>query len=206
MCARFTIDGEVISAAVELTATQNPEISALPPGDVRPTERAVIIAAHREQLHAGLMQWGFPQSEGKGLLINARSESVLEKTAFRESTLSRRCAIPARSFYEWDEKKNQITFSDPAHQVLFFAGIFSRFEGMPRFTILTTAANRTVSRFHDRMPLLLDRTELEPWILRDGEFERYLQKEMPELRYEQPFEQMTLFYDEGIRTEHHTSH
>lgn len=193
MCARFTIDGEVISAAVELTETQNPEISALPRGDIRPSEQALIIASHREHLHAGLMQWGFPQADGKGLLINARSESVLEKPTFRDSTLSRRCVIPARSFYEWDAGKNQITFSDPAQQVLFFAGIYNRFAGKLRFTILTTAANESVSRFHDRMPVLLDRTELEPWIHHDRDFEMYLKKEMPELKYEHPFEQMTLF-------------
>lgn len=193
MCARFTIDGEVISAAAELTETQNPEISALPRGDICPSEQTLIIASHREQLHAGLMQWGFPQADGKGLLINARSESVLEKPTFRNSILSRRCVIPARSFYEWDAKKNQITFSDPAQQVLFFAGIYNRFAGKPRFTILTTAANESVSRFHDRMPVLLSKDELEPWILHDRDFEGYLKKEMPELRYEHPFEQMTLF-------------
>lgn len=193
MCARFTIDGEVISAAVELTETHNPEISTLPQGDVRPSEQALILASHREQLHAGLMQWGFPQADGKGLLINARSESVLEKPTFRDSALSRRCVIPARSFYEWDARKNQITFSDPAQQVLFFAGVYNRFAGKPRFTILTTAANESVSRFHDRMPLLLGKDELAPWILRDRDFEMYLKREMPELKYEHPFEQMTLF-------------
>ena len=48
MCARFTIDGEVISVAVELTETQNPEISTLHRGDIRPSEQALIIASHRE--------------------------------------------------------------------------------------------------------------------------------------------------------------
>ena len=193
MCARFTIDGEVISTAVELTETQNPEISTLPQGDIRPSEQTLVIASHREHLHAGLMHWGFPQADGKGLLINARSESALEKPAFRDSILSRRCVIPARSFYEWDAGKNQITFSDPVQQVLFFAGIYNRFGGKPRFTILTTAANESVSRFHDRMPVLLGKDELEPWILHDREYEMYLKKAMPELRYEHPFEQMTLF-------------
>ena len=193
MCARFTIDGEVISTAAELTETRNPGIFTLPQGDIHPSEQALIIASHREQLHAGLMQWGFPQADGRGLLINARSESVLEKPTFRDSTLSRRCVIPARSFYEWDSRKNQITFLDPAQQVLFFAGIYNRFAGKPRFTILTTAANASVSRFHDRMPVLLGKDELEPWILHDRDFEMYLKKAMPELCYEQPFEQMTLF-------------
>ena len=61
----FSIDGKVISAAVELTETQNPEIFTLPQGDICPSEQALVIASHRDHLHAGLMQWGFLQAEGR---------------------------------------------------------------------------------------------------------------------------------------------
>lgn len=193
MCARFTIDGQVISEALERTDTQNPELTELGSGDIRPSDQALVIAAHRGRLHGGLMVWGFPQQDGRGLNINARSETVLEKPLFRESALHRRCAVLAHSFYEWDQRKNRVAFSEPQGQVLYLAGIYQRFDGTPRFTILTRAADRTVGRFHDRMPLLLRREDLEKWLLDDEHFMDYLGKEPPALRYDHPFEQLTLF-------------
>jgi putative SOS response-associated peptidase YedK len=103
--------------------------------------------------------------------------------------MRRRCAVPACSFYEWDQAKNLVTFSDPKQPVMFLAGIYDQ----NRFTILTTAANSSVSRFHDRMPVLLQREELEPWIFSDKTFDRLLVKQMPELKHWQAFEQMSLF-------------
>lgn len=73
------------------------------------------------------------------------------------------------------------------------AGIYDRFEGLSRFTVLTTAANESVSRFHDRMPVILNRDELEPWIFEDNTFSRLMKKKMPVLEHWQDNEQMSLF-------------
>ena len=59
------------------------------------------------------MQWGFPRFQGKGLLINARVEAILDKKTFRDSVLHRRCVIPARHFYEWSKNKEKYTFQSP---------------------------------------------------------------------------------------------
>ena len=56
-------------------------------------------------LMADCMAWGFPRFDGKGLLINARAESAMERKTFRNSVQHRRCIIPAKSFYEWDKAK-----------------------------------------------------------------------------------------------------
>lgn len=47
---------------------------------------------------------------GKGLLINARAEAILDKKTFRDSVLHRRCVIPAHHFYEWCKNKEKYTF------------------------------------------------------------------------------------------------
>jgi len=193
MCARFFVDDEVLDLVSEITASQDTEIADLRHGDVRPSGQAPIITGKQNDLRADVMAWGFPRFDGKGLVINARSESATEKTMFRDSILRRRCVIPAKHFYEWDASKNKITFRRFNEPILYMAGIYDRFDGRDRFTVLTTAANDSVSRFHDRMPVILNRDELEPWIFEDGTFSNLMKKKMPVLEHWQDNEQMSLF-------------
>ncbi len=78
-------------------------------GDIHPADSAIILSGSRFSLQAEVMGWGFPSYNQ--LLINARAESALQKPTFSESVMRRRCIIPARHFYEWDSKKNKVTFS-----------------------------------------------------------------------------------------------
>lgn len=104
----------------------------------------------------------FPGFIGKELLINARSESVLEKRIFQESVRHRRCVIPAKGFYEWNVKKEKYQFERLDQEaVLFMAGCFQRFQEQEWFVILTTQANASVSPVHHRMPLVLEKNEIE---------------------------------------------
>ena len=190
MCARHEIDVGVLVEAAAIARSHNPAVFELPPGDVAPSAPAAVAAAHRGGIHLGIMRWGLPRYDGKGLIINTRSETALEKPMFRESTLRRRCAIPARSFCEWDRRKQKVTFSLPEMPVLWMAGIYDE---EYRYSVLTTGANDSVSRFHDRMPLLLTREELGPWLLDDEATEALLHRSMPALAYRQEDEQMALY-------------
>ena len=80
-------------------------------GDIHPTERAAVIFACENGMIADIKRWGFPSFEKKKVLINARTETVLERKMFRESVLSRRIIIPAAGFYEWNSKKEKVTFT-----------------------------------------------------------------------------------------------
>ena len=44
---------------------------------------------------------------------------------------------------------------------MFMAGCYDCFDGQDQFVILTTEANPSVKPVHDRMPLILERSELE---------------------------------------------
>ena len=139
------------------------------------------------------MAWGFPQYQKKGLLINARAETVLERKMFRDSALHRRCIIPAKHFYEWDADKNKVTFLMEDQSAIFMAGFYNRFQDEDRFIILTTQANESVSPVHHRMPLILDRNELENWVYDDTFLEFALHKTPPQLERRQEYEQQNLF-------------
>ena len=190
MCARFNIDREVIEEAISQADTNNPAVQELTGGDIRPTNSSVVLAGHQARIHAGIMRWGLPRYDGKGLIINTRSETALEKQMFRESTLHRRCLIPARVFYEWDRSKRMVTFSQPDQSLIWMAGIYDESH---RFSILTTEANESVSKFHDRMPVLLSPEDLNRWLFDHTATEKLLAEKMPALLHRQDYEQIALF-------------
>ena len=72
------------------------------------------------------------------------------------------------------------------------AGFYNRFQDDKRFIILTTQANVSVSIVHNRMPLVLDKNELEDWIYDDKFTEYALHKIPPKLCREQEYEQQSL--------------
>ena len=163
-------------------------------GDIYPSHLATVIIGRKPYLTAEEMSWGFPQYQKKGLLINARAETVLERKTFRDSVLHRRCIIPAKQFYEWDPDKNKVTFLRENQPVLFMAGFYNRFQDEDHFIILTTQANESVSPVHHRMPLILDRSELEDWVYENTFLEFALHKTMPPLMRRQEYEQQSLCF------------
>ena len=208
MCGRFYIDEGTAREIEQIIRGVDLRIQKMRTGDIYPSQSAGILTCNSRQknpLSAGSaaensptlelteMHWGFPQYQKKGLLINARAETALERRTFRESVLHRRCVIPARHFYEWDSDKNKVTFFREDRPVLFMAGFYNRFQDEVRFIILTTQANASVSPVHSRMPLILDEGELEDWVYDDKFTEYALHKTSTELLREQEYEQQSLF-------------
>ena len=208
MCGRFYVDEGTAREIERVIRGVDLRIQKMRTGDIYPSQSAGILTCHSQQknplsagpaaekspaLELNEMHWGFPQYQKKGLLINAKAETVLERRTFRDSVLHRRCVIPARQFYEWDSDKNKVTFFREDRAVLFMAGFYNRFQDEVRFIILTTQANASVSPVHNRMPLVLDEGELEDWVYDDKFTEYVLHKTPTELRREQEYEQQSLF-------------
>ncbi len=196
MCCRYYIDRGVLDDAVLLVSHSFSPAEAGPPRDVCPGQSAPVIAGQDGSLILTEIKWGFLPQSGKGLLINARAETVLEKRTFRESALRRRCIIPARQFYEWDAGKNKVTFSSGDSSVLYLAGLYEFFGEECRFVILTTRANSSVSPVHSRMPLILERADAEVWIRCPDQSASLLGKVPRALNRFQEYEQLSLFKEE----------
>lgn len=195
MCGRYYIDDETARQIERLVADIDREMNHRKTGDIRPSEQALVLKGSgnvEPTIMPELMGWGFPGYSGKGLLINARAESVLEKRSFQDSVLHRRCIIPAGGFYEWSPRREKYWFKRPG-EILFMAGCYRRFEEGDRFVVLTTAANPSVLGVHDRMPLLLERTEIESWVLDDGAVKWLLHKRPGALEKRTEYEQLRLF-------------
>lgn len=168
----------------------------LNPRDVHPSETALVIANPDRTISATPMAWGFSNPIQKGLLANARSETIKEKPTFRESALLRRCAIPASGFYEWDVNKARFRFFRNDEELLWLAGIYRQENGMKRFTVLTREAAGAMIPIHPRMPVTLTSNEIDPWIKDEGSMDDIFRKEPKYIIREQDAGQISM--DFGI--------
>jgi putative SOS response-associated peptidase YedK len=123
-----------------------------------------------------LMRWGLVPFWAEDLkigtkLLNARSETALEKPAFREAMRRRRCLVPASGFYEWttiDGKKQPFHIVRRDGRPLAFAGLWEQWRGpdgpLRSYTILTTGPNEIMEPIHNRMPVILDGEVAARWL------------------------------------------
>ena len=140
---------------------------------------AVVFTAGRNgkgEIAAGFMKWGLvpswaPDDKSGARLINARADGVATKPSIRAAFKKRRCLIPATGFYEWrtnGKAKQPFHFRRPDGKPFLFAGLWESWGDMaaplPTTCLITTDANGTVSPFHDRMPVILDRATIDVWL------------------------------------------
>jgi putative SOS response-associated peptidase YedK len=106
-------------------------------------------------------------------MINARSETVATKPAYRHPFKNRRCLIPADGFYQWKKTnagERPYFITRPDGEPFAFAGLWDRWtnrkngEGIDSATILTTKANEFMKPLHDRMPLILEAQDYDQWL------------------------------------------
>lgn len=121
-------------------------------GDIFPTSFAPVITA--EENFAA--RWGFEKFDQKGILINARAETVTQRRTFRKSFLERRCLIPSNGFYEWDSEKNKYYFTRKDGGLIYLCGFYRVEDGEPRFIILTKNATPPVAKYHNRIPVIAE--------------------------------------------------
>lgn len=75
------------------------------------------------------------------------------------------------------------------------AGIWNVFDNEERFAILTTRANAYVADVHDRMPLVLEKDEVDRWLMDDKRVEIILNRTPVPLTRTSGFVQQTLKFE-----------
>lgn len=174
MCGRFAL------ALPPKSIAEHFQLDVIPAYGLRyniaPTQPVVTIDTSGTKRQAVMRRWGLIPRWADDMkigarMINARSETIAEKQAFRESFKHRRCLIPASGFFEW---KRSGTSREPYYfrlnngEPAAFAGLWDRWNGtepsIESCTILTTAANEPVSALHDRMPVILAPDAFDRWL------------------------------------------
>lgn len=151
----------------------------IPSYNVAPSHILPIIL-NQDSQHFRPAHWGFIPFWAKDRkiafkMINARIETVLEKSTFKKAVASKRCLVPADGFYEWKKTGNgklpyRITKKDGS--LFAFAGLWSVWKSddgneLLSFTIMTQAPNELVSQIHDRMPVILRQDHEQLWLSDD---------------------------------------
>jgi putative SOS response-associated peptidase YedK len=131
-----------------------------------------------------VVTWGLVPSWAKdpsigNRMINARVETVAEKSAYRKAFAARRCLLPADGYYEWygeQRGKKQPFFIRPRDGgILAMAGLYELWRDRSRESadpqawlwtcvVLTTQAQDSLGRIHDRMPMFVERERYGAWL------------------------------------------
>ena len=160
MCGRYILYSDKEERAIKAIVEEvNQKYqTAIEKGDIYPTDLAPVYAPRedRQGMELELKKWGYHRHFGKKtLLINARSETVMEKAIFRDDFLNRRCLIPAKGFYEWNEKKEKFRFTG-TEELIYLGGFFhGQTEGFDEFMIMTKPPVELVAPIHNRMPVVI---------------------------------------------------
>lgn len=213
MCGRF-VSAAPPDELARYFGAQDIDSVLEPSFNVAPTDEVYAVRSKRaepegasadEAYHRALarLRWGLVPFWAKdrkvgSRMINARSESVLEKSAFKRSFEQRRCLIPADGFYEWAKLGDQETEENTKQkkkqpkqpyfihrsdsEPMVFAGLWAKWKPrdengevdetattLETFTILTCEPNREMAAIHNRMPVLLAPQAWDDWLWPDTE-------------------------------------
>jgi len=181
MCGRYTITINADTVRQDLGLAEMPA-DYQPRYNVAPTQ-PVAVVADADERKAEWMRWGLIPYWAKdptigSRLINARSETIHEKPAFKNAFAKRRCLVLADGFYEWQKGAGPKGRSQPYFfrrkdgSPFAFAGLWEFWrspegEEVRSCTIITCDANELVKPVHDRMPAMLSGDDLWQWLKQD---------------------------------------
>ena len=195
MCGRYASIKAPADLADEFRAVDATGGAAEPDYNVAPTKQIIAVVERHPRDEEGtpdpdttertlrLVRWGLVPSwakdpKGGARMINARSESVSTKPAFRRALNARRCLIPADGWYEWqrgEDHKQPYYTHYPDGRSLAMAGLWEYWkpkedpddrypDGLVTATVLTTQAVGPLAQVHDRMPLVLPESAWDAWL------------------------------------------
>jgi putative SOS response-associated peptidase YedK len=149
---------------------------------------ALPVITNTDNLHVSFLHWGlipfwvkdYESAQNiRQKTLNARSETIFEKPAFRNSIMSKRCLVIANGFFEWrHENKKTYPYHIRLKNKLPFAlaGIWDSWfdpetqAELKSFSIITIKANSLLERIHNtqkRMPVILRQEDEKIWLQSD---------------------------------------
>lgn len=195
MCGRFALTLPSDAIAQLFDAQPANDLPDVPNYNVCPTNLVhTVYLDEKGQRRLVPMRWGFvprwyKKPSGGPLLINARAESIAEKPAFREAARKRRALVVASGFFEWtktpDGARDPWYIAPPNGAPIAMAAVWQEWQGpeghfLCTCAVVTTQANRTMSKIHHRMPVVLASEHWSLWLGEAGHGAARLMTAAPE--------------------------
>jgi putative SOS response-associated peptidase YedK len=180
MCGAYGFSVKDVKKVYSRFGVQTTLFDLSPRYNIRPGQmNPVVISQSPNQIV--LMFWGLiphwaKDDSSKYKTINARVETVAHLPTYRQPFRNKRCLVIATGFYEPDK----IHYAKPPFpwhyfqlkddQLFGFAGLYDKWTDKKTgneiysYTIITTTPNALVGKYHERMPVILERDDEETWI------------------------------------------
>ncbi len=176
VCGRFALATD--KSVLEMLFSLDMQLACEPRYNITPSQKVIAVRNNPQSGNKQfvLLKWGLVPFWAEDLsigakMINARSETVVQKPSFREAFRKRRLVIPGSGFFEW---KKEGSIKQPYYICrkdglpLIMAGLWERWAReepvLETCTILTTESNDYLKPIHNRMPVLLSRSTYPLWL------------------------------------------
>ena len=172
MCGRISLFSELGDLASQFRfALGQTNDEYRPSWNIAPTAPILVVRTEAGERVGTVMRWGFTFRSRSGgsssrPLFNARSETLMQRPAFRSAFEQRRCLVPANGFYEWrsdGDKKTPMWIHRTNEQPFAFAGIYNTGSGEAA-SVITCEPNSLMSAIYNRMPVILSDEQYEEWL------------------------------------------
>jgi putative SOS response-associated peptidase YedK len=176
MCGRFTLLtlGQFTDLFPWIRMPANPVAARY---NIAPSQEIAVVPNDGKN-QIDFFRWGLVPFWAKdpsigNKMINARMETLAQRSAYRAALRSRRCLIPADGFYEWKRAaggaKIPMRIRLKSRQPFAFAGLWEKWRDgdgaeLRSCTVITAPANDLVRPIHDRMPVILRPERYRQWI------------------------------------------
>ncbi|MFL6835693.1 MAG: SOS response-associated peptidase [Bradyrhizobium sp.] len=175
MCGRFVITSPPAALRQIFGYLEQPNFP--PRHNIAPTQPIPVVILDNGGRHFRLMRWGLVPAWADdirkfSLLINARSETVQNKPAFKNALKRRRCLIPADGYYEWQDtggRTRPYFIYRRDGEPVGFAGLAETWMGpngeeIDTVAIVTAPASADLKILHHRVPVTIAPDAFERWL------------------------------------------
>lgn len=192
MCGRFVNTNKVEDLDVFFNIENSLEnhISLPISYNISPSQYSPVVIEDNKQKKIEMMYWGLIPSWSKDKkfstnMINARFESIKIKPSFKNLIHTNRCIVIASGYYEWTRlgNKKQPYYITNEKNLLPIAGLWTKWNDISSFTIITKDADSNLSSIHHRMPLVVRDRAINTYLNRDIPFDQSYNISKSELIY-----------------------